>query len=156
MNSKSGAAALARFEAPTESQLLSASKFVQNYAAAWGREVVRAEDMKEQLHPDTRMLIPPMTEPTDRDGVVAHFAGVLQRVPDLHLEVLRWAPTGDAVIIEWEATATVLGQPVSWQGVDRFNLLDGLQVAGQAYWDTRGLEAKFAEAIAAAQTAKES
>ncbi len=131
----------------------SAFKFVQKYAAAWGREAVQAEDMREQLHPDTRMLIPPMTEPADKEGVIAHFAGVLQRVPDLRLEILRWAPTGDSVIIEWQASATVLGQPVSWQGVDRFNLQDGLQLNGQAYWDTKGVETKFAEAVAAAQAA---
>lgn len=35
--------------------------------------------------------------------MVAHFRQLLERAPDLSLEVLRWAPVGDTVMVEWEA-----------------------------------------------------
>ena len=52
-----------------------------------------------------------MAEP-DREGVVEHFRQVLTQLPDLKVDVLQWAPTGDAVMIEWQASATVAGQPL--------------------------------------------
>ncbi len=150
MKDDSGQTAVARFEPPTDPQLREARKFVGKYAEGWNGSPVSVEDLRDQMHSDTRMLIPPMTEPAGRDAVVSHFAGVLQRIPDLKLEVIRWAPTGDVVFVEWKARATVGGQLVSWTGVDRFRLSGDLQIEGQAYWDTLGLEAKVAAAFEAA------
>jgi predicted SnoaL-like aldol condensation-catalyzing enzyme len=103
------------------------------------------------MHPDTQNLIPPMAHPGDREAVVEHFRGVLKMLPDLRIQVVRWAPTGDAVMIEWKATATVAGQPLSWTGVDRFNVRGDRMYEARVYWDTRGLAERMA--IAAAQKA---
>jgi ketosteroid isomerase-like protein len=99
------------------------------------------------MHPDTQNLIPPMARPGDREAVVEHFKGVLKMLPDLLIEVIRWAPTGDAVIIEWKATATVAGQPLSWTGVDRFNVRGDRMYQANVYWDTRGLAERIAAAV---------
>jgi ketosteroid isomerase-like protein len=107
------------------------------------------------MHEDTRNLIPPMSEPGDRETVVEHFRGVLQMLPDLALEVIRWAPTGDAVLIEWKAMATLAGRPLSWTGVDRFNVRGERMYEASVYWDTRGLAERMAVVVAQTQAAEQ-
>lgn len=135
------ATVIERYQPPTETQLAAARGLVERWAASWDRPQV--EEFRNLMHPDTQNLIPPMMAPGNADAVVEHFRAVLDRLPDLRLHVVRWAPTGDAVIIEWQATATVAGQSLIWTGVDRFNLRDGLMYEGRAYWDTRGLDARM-------------
>lgn len=91
-----------------------------------------------------------MSEPGDRESVVEHFRAVLRQLPDLRVTVERWAPTGDAVMIEWKATATVAGKPLSWSGVDRFNVRGDRMYEAMVYWDTRALAERVAAAIAQA------
>ncbi|WP_176061042.1 nuclear transport factor 2 family protein [Paraburkholderia sp. BCC1876] len=134
---------------PTEEQLSNARIAVQRFAAEWQNPV--ADNLRSLMHEDTRNLIPPMTEPADREGVVEHFRQVLTQLPDLKVDVLQWAPTGDAVMIEWQASATVAGQPLTWQGVDRFNLRGDRMYKGQVYWDTRRVAEQVAEAVKRAQ-----
>jgi ketosteroid isomerase-like protein len=144
-----GLAAASRYVPPTPTQLAAARDIVARFASRWDRP--RAEDLEELMHPDTRNLIPPMTVPADRAGVIAHFKGVLQQLPDLRIEVERWAPSGDAVMIEWRATATVAGQPLGWSGVDRFCVRGDRMYEANVYWDTRGLGERVAAIVAAAQ-----
>lgn len=134
---------------PTPEQLASARAIVGRFAESWDNP--QAEALRDLMHPDTKNLIPPMTEPADREGVVAHFRGVLERLPDLRIAVVRWAPTGDAVMIEWQATATVAGQVLTWEGVDRFNVYGDRIYQGSVYWDTRGLAERMAAAVQAIQ-----
>ena len=143
--------AQAAYAAPTPEQLLAASDIVGRFAQHWNRPV--ADDLTDLMHADTRNQIPPMREATDRDGVVAHFRTVLRQLPDLRIDVARWAPTGDAVMIEWIASATVAGTPLTWSGVDRFNVRGDRMYEAMVYWDTRGLAERMAAAIAQAGAA---
>ena len=140
--------ASARFVPPTPVQLAAAHDIVGRFAACWARP--SAEDLGELMQPDTRNLIPPMTEPADRAGVIAHFKQVLQQLPDLTVAVERWAPTGDAVLLEWRATATVAGAALEWTGVDRFCVRDDRMYEARVYWDTRGLADSVATLMARA------
>jgi hypothetical protein len=54
-------------------------------------------------------------------------------------------------MIEWQASATVAGQALNWQGVDRFNLRGDRMYKGQVYWDTRRVAEQVAEAVKRAQ-----
>jgi ketosteroid isomerase-like protein len=144
-----GSAAADRFIAPTPTQLTAARDIVARFAARWNRP--RAEDLEELMHEDTRNLIPPMKVPADRAGVIEHFRQVLTQLPDLRIEVERWAPTGDAVLVEWRATATVAGQALSWTGVDRFCVRGDRMYEANVYWDTRGLTERIAEIATAAR-----
>ncbi|MER9934105.1 nuclear transport factor 2 family protein [Mesorhizobium sp. M0088] len=108
---------------------------VDRFSAVWAKPDL--EGIRSLMHEDTRNPIPPMTEPAGREGVVAHFAEVLARLPDLTVSVIRWAPTGDSVLVEWRANATVAGQPVSWTGVDRFGVRGERMYEARVYWDTR-------------------
>ncbi|MGN6317718.1 nuclear transport factor 2 family protein [Trinickia sp.] len=143
------AKALTQYEPPSEQQLRDATAVVERFAQHWQRPV--ADDLRDLMHPDTQNLIPPMAVPADREGVVEHFREVLQRLPDLKVEVMRWAPTGDAVLIEWRAHASVAGEQLAWQGVDRFNLRGERMYQGQVYWDTRRVAEQFADAARRAQ-----
>jgi ketosteroid isomerase-like protein len=140
-----------KYVPPTETQLADAYALVDRFAAMWAEP--NLADMQSLMHSDTRNLIPPMTEPADREGVLAHFGEVLRQLPDLWIEVVRWAPTGDTVMVEWCAHATVAGQPLSWTGVDRFGIRGGQMYEAHVYWDTRQVAAKFAAAVQAAQAA---
>lgn len=144
-------AALDAFAPPTQEQLAAARSVVGRFAAQWAR--VDADALRELMHADTRNLIPPMREAGDREAVVELFRGVIAQLPDLRISVIRWAPTGDAVMIEWRATATLAGRPLSWTGVDRFNIRGDRMYEGQVYWDTRGLAERMAETVQAAQAA---
>jgi ketosteroid isomerase-like protein len=124
--------ALRAYLPPTDPQLAAASDLVARFAARWNKP--DADSLRDLMHPDTRNLIPPMAEPGDREAVVEHFRGVLSRLPDLRVEVIRWAPTGDAVLVESRATATVGGQPLSWTGVDRFNIRGDRMYEAEVYW----------------------
>jgi ketosteroid isomerase-like protein len=137
--------AAAHYLPPTEQQLHDAKELVERFALRWRQPV--ADDLRDLMHPDTQNLIPPMTAPADREGVVEHFRQVLQQLPDLRVEVIRWAPTGDAVLIEWRARASVAGEPLEWQGVDRFNIRGERMYEAQVYWDTRGVAEQMAGAV---------
>jgi len=138
-----------RYLPPTEQQLRDACAIVERFAQRWQRPI--ADELRDLMHADTRNLIPPMTVPADRQGVVEHFRQVLQRLPDLRVEVVRWAPTGDAVLIEWRARASVGGEALEWQGVDRFNVRGDRMYQAQVYWDTRAVAERMAEAMRRAQ-----
>ena len=138
-----------RYLPPTEQQLRDACAIVERFAQRWQRPI--ADELRDLMHADTRNLIPPMTVPADRQGVVEHFRQVLQRLPDLRVEVVRWAPTGNAVLIEWRARASVGGEALEWQGVDRFNVRGDRMYQAQVYWDTRAVAERMAEAMRRAQ-----
>jgi len=146
-------ASMTGFVPPSADQLAAAIGMVDRFAARWKRP--DADSLRDLMHPDTRNLIPPMTVPADREGVVEHFRQVLKQLPDLRLDVVRWAPTDDAVMIEWRAYATVACQVLSWTGVDRFCIRGDRMYEAQVYWDTRGVAAQVAAAIDKAQRKSE-
>ncbi|WP_321962494.1 nuclear transport factor 2 family protein [Paraburkholderia sp. J7] len=139
----------AKYVPPTDLQLRAAQDIVRRFAQRWRRPV--AEELRDLMHPDTQNLIPPMTVPANCEGVVEHFRQVLQQLPDLKVEVIRWAPTGDAVLVEWRAHASVAGESLEWQGVDRFNVRGDRMYQAQVYWDTRGVAQQIADAVRRSQ-----
>jgi ketosteroid isomerase-like protein len=142
-------AANLRYQVPTPEQLAAAEDWVVRFATIWAKP--DADKLRSLTHENTRNLIPPMTEPGDREAVVEHFRGILTRVPDFRLTIIRWAAVSDAVMMEWQGHATVAGKPLTWRGVDRVSLRDGKTYEGQVYWDTRGVAEMMAKAVAEAE-----
>lgn len=142
---------LKAYKPPTEQQLAAARDLVKRFAAIWSRPT--ADALRDLMHPDTQNLIPPMTQPGDREAVVEHFRHALTRLPDLRVDVVRWAPTDDAVLLEWEASASVGGRPISWMGVDRVNIRGDRVYQSNVYWDTRGVAERLAKLVLEAQAA---
>jgi ketosteroid isomerase-like protein len=136
------------FTSPTEAQLKDAYAAVDRFSAVWAKPDL--DGIRSLMHEDTRNLIPPMTEPANREGVVTYFAQTLGQLPDLTVTVIRWAPTGDSVLVEWRANATVAGQPISWTGVDRFGVRGNRMYEARVYWDTRQVAEMIASIVQAA------
>ncbi|MGR4862812.1 nuclear transport factor 2 family protein [Caulobacter sp. LARHSG274] len=138
----------AAYQAPTPAQIAAAQDWVARFEVRWAKP--DADALRDLMHPDTRNLIPPMAAPGDRETVVEHFRNVLAMLPDFRLRVVRWAPSGDTVMIEWEGAATVAGKPLTWRGVDRISLRGDRMYEGQVYWDTRSLAEQMQAAMTAA------
>lgn len=51
--------------------------------------------------------------------------------------------TGDTVMIEWKATATVARKVISWTAVDRFAIRGGRMYEGRVCWGTRLVETQI-------------
>jgi ketosteroid isomerase-like protein len=126
-------------------QLAAAAAWVARFAEHWSP--LEPARLVELMHEDTQNLIPPMTEPANRAGVIEHFQRTKAQLPDLELTVERWAATGDSVFVEWVAEATVKGTRIAWRGIDRVRLRDGRTYAGQAFWDTRRVAELVARAL---------
>ncbi|WP_320672058.1 nuclear transport factor 2 family protein [Patulibacter defluvii] len=122
---------------PSIPAFVEAAGFVQRFAERWANP--SAEAFREILDPETRNLYPGMSEPQGPDGIVAWLGAATEALPDLRLEVTRWATDGDAVLIEFRAFATVAGEPRTWEGADRFRLRDGRCIEGRSYFDTAPL-----------------
>jgi ketosteroid isomerase-like protein len=126
----------------TDAQRTAAANWVARFAERWAP--LDAARLADLMHPDTSNLIPPMTAPADRDGVVAHFAALQAQLPGLRLDVERWAVAGDAVFIEWLGSAQLGPHRLEWRGIDRVILRGDRTVGGQAFWDTRQLAERVA------------
>ena len=136
------------YDRPSELQIRDAETLVARFAALWRHP--DPETFRALMHADTRNLVPPMTEPADREGVVRHFNEVVRQLPGLSVAVQRWALAGESVMIEWRATATIATQAVTWTGVDVMRLRGDRMFEAQVYWDTRGTAERMASAVRAA------
>ncbi|HEX7686505.1 MAG TPA: nuclear transport factor 2 family protein [Burkholderiaceae bacterium] len=136
-----------RYDRPSDAQVRAAEALVSRFAALWRRP--DPETFRALMHEDTRNLVPPMTEPADREGVVRHFSEVVRRFPGIRVDVLRWALAGETAMIEWRASATVAGQPLEWTGVDVMRLRGDRMFEAQVYWDTRAVAERAAAAMQA-------
>ncbi|MGN6525877.1 MAG: nuclear transport factor 2 family protein [Burkholderiaceae bacterium] len=136
------------YDRPTEAQIRAAEALVTRFATLWRRP--DPETFRALMHEDTRNLVPPMTEPADREGVVRHFNEVVRQLPDIGVEVLRWALAGETAMVEWRASATIAGRPIAWTGVDVMRLRDDRMYEAQVYWDTRAVAERVAAATRAA------
>lgn len=150
MNEKVRSEAAAKYVPPTPAQLAAGADMVARWADNWSKPDPQSEYFRDLMHPDTQNQIPPMMKPADRAGVIEHFSQVMSRLPDLRIEVVRWAPTGDCVIIEWLAHATVAGEKLDWTGTDRISIRGDRAYEARVYWDTRQLDQRMGAAVEAA------
>lgn len=70
-----------------------------------------------------------------RAALNEEYGRLVGLVPDLQGEVLRWAATGEALLIEMRLTGTVGGHHLELALVDRLVLHGGRVTARQAYFD---------------------
>src|SRR5690348_13510822 len=112
--------------------------FVQQWTDAWG-----APDparIGELCAPDVELTWPGQTDPIrGQDAWRARVAAVLTRFPDLTLTPTAHTPRDDVVFISWRAEATVAGTRVSWPGIDRMRLANGVVAESLVTFDTAAL-----------------
>lgn len=124
-----------------------AESWVRRFAEAWS--VPSPQALSALVGTDAEHCYPGMTVAANREGVHSYFVGVLQLFPDLRLQVLAWAATGNIVFIEWAAQATVNGRPLCWQGADVFRIAGAHTTQGRAYYDTAPIQQALGVAAAA-------
>jgi predicted SnoaL-like aldol condensation-catalyzing enzyme len=108
--------------------------FVQRFERAWAaRDPQLLQDL---FHPDAIVRQPPVREPFRGDQVAEYFVQIFVGMPELRLEPVAWTARDDVVMIEWRITTPVGEDNVSWQGVDRFVLRDGLATDEWVYYDS--------------------
>lgn len=111
-----------------------AEAFVRRFQEAWDSR--KPAKLAAILHPDATVYQPPVREQFRGHQVGEYFEQVFVGMPDLTLKLLDWAARGDVVMIEWEITATVGDGPLSWRGIDRFHVRDGLADDEFVYFDS--------------------
>lgn len=117
-----------------------AADYAERFVAYWRAPSV--DGLDRLLAADVR-LVAPMTPATN--GLAAGkrtFATLYRLVPDLTAEVHRWGATEDGLLIEFTASGSVSGMPISWDAVDRFVLGDdGLASERISYFDSAPIAA---------------
>ncbi|GII57195.1 hypothetical protein Pth03_55840 [Planotetraspora thailandica] len=113
------------------------SDFVNRWAAFWS-----APD-PDRVHtlaaPGIVLRYPGQAEPIRGiEAWKARVASVVERFPDVRLEITHHATSGDLCFISWRATATSEGTPISWEGIDRMLLKDGVVVDSMVAFDPAG------------------
>lgn len=66
--------------------------------------------------------------------------GMLDSFQDLKVTPLDYAGNGERLYISWESSALIDGRPVSWRGVDRFRIVDGMAVEEHIIFDSAALQ----------------
>ena len=123
-------------------------EFAARFAEFWSDPDL--ERMPEFVADDMVATFPTAEEPVHGvDAYRAQLAAGLTLAPDLRLEVLDHLADGDRVVIDWRATCTIGGEPLAFEGTDRFRIRDGLAAEARVVYDTRPLVEAAQRAAAA-------
>jgi hypothetical protein len=68
------------------------------------------------------------------------MAGMLASMVDLTVTPLDCAGNGDRLYIAWETSVTIDGKRLTYLGVDRFRLADGMAIEEQVIFDSAVLQ----------------
>ena len=98
----------------------------------------------EELHDDVIGYWPGTDEPVrGRDEYVGALKALLARVPDLTLQVVESADSGEYLFIRWVAHATGENGRIEHSGVDRIRIVDGKVVENRIFFDRGEFERKL-------------
>src|SRR5262245_4683074 len=109
------------------------ARFVERFTAAWESRDPGA--LEALLHPSVRLEQPLLPPIEGRAAARRVFEDLLALIPDLRIEVHRWADAGDAIFIEFSFSGAIGAREVSWSLVDRIELSGGLVRVRVSYFD---------------------
>jgi SnoaL-like domain len=66
--------------------------------------------------------------------------GMLDTFVELKVTPLDYAGNGDRLYIAWESSASIDGKRVTWLGVDRFRLVNGMAIEEHIIFDSAALQ----------------
>ena len=115
------------------------SDFVDRWASFWAAPTPDGVDAIADE--DIVLRYPGVPEPLT--GIAAwkeRVASIVERFPDVRLDVTHHATVDDLCFISWRASATSQGTPISWEGTDRMLLKDGRVVDSMVAFDTSGFQ----------------
>ncbi len=112
-----------------------AADFVRRFAEFW--QAPAPERLGTVLAERVRLSAPMVPTTHNLAEGEQAFADLFELIPDMRAEVHRWGATEDGVLIEFTASGTAAGGPVSWRAVDRFTLgEDGLATERDTFFDS--------------------
>jgi ketosteroid isomerase-like protein len=112
---------------------------IEHWAAFWDNP--HPDLAGRVVTPDVVGHCPGDTEPAR--GVTQYkqrITRLLERIPDLRLEVAEHASNGDFLFVHWIARGTGADGPFAFSGVDRIRLRDGLVKEIRTYYDPAHLD----------------
>lgn len=114
-----------------------AERFVQKFAAGWQSGSLEAfiDAFAPVVHPEVRLVHPPLPTTHGWDGFVRFATAVFQLVPDARGELVGWEPSENGVVIELDLVGTLAGKPLRLHTRDQIELRDGLIVSRRAHLD---------------------
>ncbi len=122
-----------------------AQKFVERFTRVWSAP--QPEEFAALWAEDGTLLHPGMSQPIGKQEIVDYVRRIKAVAPDIRLTPRRWASVDEHVFIEWTITASLAGEQLSWDGVDRFTLRGDRAVEGIAWFDTLPLWARLDPAM---------
>jgi predicted SnoaL-like aldol condensation-catalyzing enzyme len=118
-------------------------RFLALYAEAWAQPT--SGRLVELWAQDAEMMHPELEEPIrGRDAVMAYLRWFLEMAPDLTVRPLAAAANGDTLFIHFRSQATIAGEKLVWEGVDRYDLKGDQGVYGIGFFDTTALRRALA------------
>ncbi|MFI5841939.1 nuclear transport factor 2 family protein [Catenuloplanes sp. NPDC051500] len=113
-------------------------EFVDRWAAFWDApDPARVDDLAA---PGIELTYPGLPEPVRGiEAWRARVTSIVDRFPDVRLTVTAHATAGDLCFVSWRGTATAAGHPLTWEGIDRMRLKNGLVTDSLVAFDTAGL-----------------
>jgi steroid delta-isomerase-like uncharacterized protein len=110
------------------------SAFLAAFTEAWAEPT--GARLATLFTEDATMLHPGMAEPArGRPAIGAYFETLLTRLPGIRLSPLASSVHDGTAFIHWRMHATVAGDPLSWDGIDRFDLRGEHAAHGVAHFD---------------------
>ncbi len=116
-------------------------QFVERWQEAWRR--MDPEFWTTIYHPEGTLLQPGMERPLRRAEMPDHITRMNAILPDIRCRMKNWAWKDSTVFTEWQITAKFAGEPLEWEGADRFTLLGEDAIEEVVYFDTLPLWARL-------------
>lgn len=112
-----------------------AADFVERFSEFW--RAPAPERLGSLIAHDARLSAPMIPTTVGLEAGKHSFADLFKLIDNMTVEVHRWGPTSDGVLIEFTVRGATNGSPVSWESVDRFVLdEDGLATERVTYFDS--------------------
>jgi SnoaL-like polyketide cyclase len=126
----------------------------ETFAQFWAKPDLSADAATSPIADDVIGYWPGTDEPVrGRDEYVGALHELLARVPDLTLQVMESADSGEYLFIRWVAHATGANGRIEHPGVDRIRIVDGKVVENRIFFDRADFERKLGISLDLAEAA---
>jgi hypothetical protein len=117
-----------------------AEAMLENFRRLWSSH--DPEIVREIVAPEAHAYCSGL-KPFRGTAYPGQMKNVMETMEGLELAVTGHAAEGDLLFISWRAKALIGGQPVEWDGIDRFRIEGDLAVDVHAIFDTGVLRAAY-------------
>ena len=116
-------------------------RFMKNYMAVWPS--FDADRLDEAIDPEATIHHSGMASPIRGSAEPDYVRAIKAIMPDIGLEVVNWAGSGDVVFVEYEMSGTLAGKLLKWTGIGRFKLRGERAIDAIGRWDNLDLLAQI-------------